>query len=125
RNKSVVPPIPREVRSAKEVPDFNSTPHSGSAATIFASSTRMICRMLLRPSDHQFVARAADLSRANLHDGVARPGFVQQELDPRLHGAKVVNVFVPGVANGSGQSFAGDAGNRGLARGVDIQQHQY
>ncbi len=49
----------------------------------------------------------------------------QEKLNSRLHRAEIVNVFVPGVANGGGQSFAGDARNWGFACGIDVQQHQH
>src|ERR1700722_12832484 len=125
RSKSVMPPMPREVSSAKEVAGFSCTPSSGSATTIWESSMRMMCRMLGPQEDHQFVARAADVSRTDRKYRVAWTRFSQHELDARLHRAEVVNVFVAGFANAIGERFAGDAGNRGFAGGVDVQQHQY
>src|SRR5580704_872110 len=126
RSRSVVPPIPSEVCSDKEVPGFSWTPSPGSAATSLGFSMRMmfVCRVFGPEKDHEFVAGAADVSSADSHDGVAGAGFVEQELDSSLHGAVVVDVLVAGFANGVGQGFAGDAGNGGFARGVNVQQHQ-
>src|SRR5580704_5650773 len=120
RSKSVVPPMPKDVSSARDVPGRSSTPSSGRARTILGSLTRMVCGMLRSEQDHQFIAGAADVSGAYGEDRVAGPRFAQQELDSRLHRAEVVNVFVSDFLNGVGERFAGDAGNRGFARGVDV-----
>src|SRR5580692_360862 len=128
RSRSLVPPMPREVSAAREVPCFSWTPSSGNAATILGSSMRMVrwlVRGMLRPEeDHQFVAGAADVSGADGHDGVAGAGFAQQKFDAGLHRAEIVDVLVAGFADGVGERFTGDAGDGRFARGVDIQQHQ-
>src|SRR5580704_1841058 len=122
RSKSVVPPMPREVISARDVPGLSSTPSSGSAATILEFSMRMVCGVLGAEENHQLVAGAADVAGADGHDGVASAGFAQEEFDAILHGAEIMDVFVAGFANGVGERFAGDAWDGRFARGVDICQ---
>ncbi len=82
-------------------------------------------RMLRSQQNHQFVARAADVASADGHDGVTGPGFAQEEFDSGLHGAEVVDVLVAGFSNGIDECFAGDAGDRRLAGGIDVRQDQY
>ena len=64
----------------------NSTPSSGKAATILGLSMRMVCGVLRSEQNHQLVAGAADVARADGQDGVAGARFVQQVLDAFLHG---------------------------------------
>src|SRR5690242_4459137 len=73
---------------------------------------------------HQFVARAADVSGADGQDGVAWLCRMQEEFNSRLHGAEVVNVLVARLANGVGERFASDAGNRGFACGINVRKHE-
>src|SRR5580700_11703058 len=117
RSKSVVPPMPSEVSSARDAPGFSWTPNSDSPATILGSSMRMVCGIFRPQEDHQFVARTADVAGADGHDGVAGAGFSEEEFDSILHGAEVVNVFVTGFANVIGECLAGDAGDGRFARG--------
>src|SRR4029077_536962 len=125
RSKSVVPPIPSDVSSAKDEARRSSTLSSGRAATILGSSMRMGSGMLGPQQNHEFVAGTADVAGADGQDGVERTRFAQQVLDGFLHGAEVRDIFVPGFANGIGQSFAGDAGDWRLAGGVDVREHQH
>src|SRR5580700_1264074 len=128
RNKSVVPPMPREVSSARDVRGLSWTPNSGSAATILGSSMRMmrgVVRGMLRAEeDHQFIAGTADVSSADGHDGVAGARFAQEKFDAVLHGTEIVDVLVAGFANGVGEGFAGDARDGRFAGSVDVQEHQ-
>src|SRR5258706_3249330 len=129
RNRSVVPPIPREVSSARETSRRSSVLSSGSAARILASSIR-ISNPVLHPKfrsqqHHQLAARAADVSRANRQDRIAGAGFAQQKLDRILHRAEILHVFVSCLANTVGQGLARDAGNRRFTRRVNIHQRQH
>src|SRR5580658_571969 len=125
RSKSVVPPMPKDVSSARDVPGFSRAPSSGRAATSLGSLTRMVCGVHRSEQDHQFIAGAADVSGTNRKDRVAWSCFAQQELDSRLHRAEIVNVFVSHFSNGVGQRFAGDARDGGFARGVDVKENQH
>src|SRR6202158_6448480 len=125
RRRSVEPPMLRDVRSASEAPRRSSTPSSGRAAMILASSMRMMGRVFGSEQNHEFVTGAADVSGADGQDGVEVAPFAEQVLDAFLHGAKVEDVFVPGFANRGGQSFAGDAGNGRLAWRVNVGEHQH
>src|ERR1700758_3262854 len=120
RRRSVVPPMPREVSSARDALRFSWTTSSGRAATICGSSMRMMGRVFSPEQDHEFATRATDVPGADGHDGVAGLGFVEQELDAVLHRAKMMDVLVASFANGVSQSFAGNAGNDRFAGGVDI-----
>src|SRR6267378_10540 len=122
RSKSVVPPMPRDVRAASEAPGFSSTPRP---AMILGSRMRMRRWMLRSQKDHELAAGAADIAGANSQDGVAGTRLMQKELDAFLHRAVIINILVAGFADGGGQSFAGDTRNRGFAGGVDVEQDQH
>src|SRR5438309_12065253 len=100
RNRSVVPPMPSEVRSARAAPCCRSTFISASLATIFGSVMRMWSRMLRSQQNHKLIARAADVACANRTDGVPGTRLLQQVLDAFLHGAIIVDVLVTGFAKG-------------------------
>src|SRR5258706_1890852 len=123
RSRSVVPPMPSDVSSASDSARRRSIPSPGSAAAILGYSMRMGGRVLCSKQNHEFVACAADVSRADSQNRVEGTRFTKQEFDAFLHGAEIKHVFVPGFENGVGQSLAGDAGNRRLARGVDVGKH--
>src|SRR6202140_1059109 len=125
RKRSVVPPMPSEVRSASEARRRSSTPSSASAATMLASSMRMGSRVLGSEQNHQLVAGAAYVAGPDGENGVERARFPQQVLNTFLHGANVRDILVSGLTNGIGQSFAGDPGNRRLACGIDVGEHQH
>jgi len=84
----------------------------------------MVRRMLRAEKDHKFVAGAADVAGADGEDSVTGSGVLEQKFDGVSHGAPVVNVLVAGFANGGGQSFAGDARDRGFAGRVDVCKDQ-
>src|SRR5713226_5448990 len=101
RSRSVVPPMPSEVRSASAVPGRRSTCISASLATILGSLMRMRRGVLRSQQNHEFIARVADVARADGKDSVARTRLLQQILDAFLHRMKIVNVFMPCLANGA------------------------
>src|SRR5229473_1460253 len=107
RSKSVVPPMPSEVRSAREVPCRSSTWISASLATILGSRMRMRRRMLRSQQNHKFIARPANIARADGKDSVPGTRLFQQVLDAFLHRVKMVDIPVTGLANGARQRFAG------------------
>src|SRR5215472_7712625 len=124
RSRSVVPPMPREVNSDSFISGRNSTPSSARLATILGSLTRMLGRLLRSEKRHELVAGAADAACADGQNRVGWARLAQQVLDSLLHRRKVMNVFVPGIANGFGKDFAGNAGNGRFAGGVDIRQDE-
>src|SRR5262245_39149568 len=81
-------------------------------------------KLVRTEQNHQLVAGAADATRSDRKNRVARPGILQQKSNAVLHGADVLDIFVPSFANRRGQDFAGDARNRRLAGGVDIGNDQ-
>src|SRR5450631_1650125 len=124
RRRSVVPPIPSEVRLESAELLRNSTPSSGNAAITLGFSMRMGCRMLRSEQDHKLVAGAADVARANGEDGVAGARLMQQMLNAFVHRAKIENILVTGFANRVGEGFAGHPGDGLLAGGVDVGKNQ-
>ena len=80
--------------------------------------------MLRSEQNHQLVAGAADVARADGQDGVAGARLAQQVLDAFLHRLEIENVLVSGLANGIGEGFAGYAGNGLLAGGIDVGQDE-
>src|SRR5713101_1297044 len=124
RSRSVVPPMPSEVRSASAVPGRRSTCISAILATILGSLMRMRCRMLRSQQNHEFIARAADVARADGKDSVPGTRLFQQVLDAFLHRAKIVDVLVTGFANGARKRFARHARNGRFAGRIDIEQHE-
>src|ERR1700730_1007292 len=129
RSRSVVPPIPREVSSARETSRRRSVLSPGSAARIFGSSIRIANPVLhaqfRSEQHHQLAARSADVPRADRQDRVARPGFAQQKLNRVLHRAEILHVFVARLTDAVGQRFARDSGNGRLSRGVYIHERQH
>src|SRR5579862_4615788 len=81
RRRSVVPPMPREVSSAREVAGRQSMPSAASSAMSLGSSMRMVGGMLRAEKDHEFVAGAADVAGADGEDGVAGLGIFQEKFD--------------------------------------------
>src|SRR5229473_6077232 len=124
RSKSVVPPMPSEVRSAREVPCRSSTWISASLATILGSRMRMRRRMLRSQQNHKFIARPADIARADGKDSVSGTRLFQQVLDAFLHRVKIVDIPVTGLANGARQRFTGHARDGRFAGRIDIDQHE-
>src|SRR6266851_4438839 len=124
RSKSVVPPMPSEVRSAREVPCRSSTWISASLATILGSRMRMRRRMLRSQQNHKFIARPADIARADGKDSVSGTRLFQQVLDAFLHRVKIVDILVAGLANGARKHFAGHARDGRFAGRIDIDQHE-
>src|SRR5260370_17107130 len=107
RSKSVVPPMPSEVSSARAAPCFSSTLSATILATIFGSRMRMRCRMLRSKQNDEFIAGPADVAGADGENGVPGTRLLQQVLDAFLHGAKIVDVLMTGFANGAPKRFAG------------------
>src|ERR1700687_1785943 len=124
RSKSVVPPMPSEVRSASAVLSRSSTWISANLATILGSLMRMMRRMLRSQQNHEFIARPADVARADSKDSVPGTRLFQQVLDAFLHRTKIVDVLVPGFANGARKRFARDARDGRFAGRIDIDQHE-
>src|SRR6266481_2649037 len=124
RSKSVVPPMPSEVRPASAALFRNSTCISASLATILGSLMRMMRRMLRSKQNHEFIAGTADVARADSKDSVPRTRLFQQVLDAFLHRTKIVDVLVPGFANGARKRFARHARDGRLAGRIDINQHE-
>src|SRR5436305_3703516 len=102
RSRSVVPPMPRHVNSARHVPCRNSIPSAASSVFSFESSTRMMAWMLRPEQDHQFVTGSADISSAYGKNGVARFCLLQQKFDGVLHGPQKVHIFVSSFTDGRG-----------------------
>src|SRR5712664_1011981 len=124
RSKSVVPPMPSEVRPARAVPCRNSTWISASLATIVGSLMRMVRRMLRSQQNHEFIARPADVARADGKDSVPGTRLFQQILDAFLHRAKIVGVLVTGFADGARKRFARHARDGRFAGRIDIDQRE-
>src|SRR5712664_1014782 len=124
RSKSVVLPMPSEVRSARVVPCRSSTWISASLATILGSRMRMRRRMLRSQQNHKFIARPADIARADGKDSVPGTRLFQQVLDAFLHRVKIVDIPVTGLANGARQRFTGHARDGRFAGRIDIDQHE-
>src|SRR6266853_6578977 len=124
RSKSVVPPMPSEVSSARAAPCFSSTWSSASLATMFGSRMRMRCRMLRSKQNDEFIAGPADVAGADGENGVSGTRLLQQVLDAFLHGAKIVDVLVTGFANGTRKRFAGHSRDWRFASRVDVEQHE-
>src|SRR5579862_1850696 len=129
RSRSVVPPMPRDVRLDKAIPGCNSTWSFASSARIVEWSIRMgigckMRRVFRAEQEHEFVAGTGDTTSTNREDGVTGPGVFEEETDAVLHGADIVDIFVTGFADGGGQGFAGDAGDGWLAGGVDVGKDQ-
>src|SRR5260370_32052906 len=122
RSRSVLPPMPSEVRSARAAPFWSSTWSSPSLPTIVGSLMRMRSRMLRSQQNHEFVARSADIARADGEDGVTGARLLQQVLDAFLHRTKIMDVLVAGLANGARKRLAGDARNWRFAGSIDIEQ---
>src|SRR6266478_1462088 len=121
RSRSVLPPMPSEVRSARAAPFWSSTWSSPSLPTIVGSLMRMRSRMLRSQQNHEFVARPADIPRADGEDGVSGTRLLQQVLNAFLHGVKIVDVLVANFVNGASQRLAGDSRNWRFAGGIDIE----
>src|SRR6266853_310860 len=124
RSKSVVPPMPSEVSSARAAPCFSSTWSSASLATMFGSRMRMRCRMLRSKQNDEFIAGPADVAGADGENGVSGTRLLQQVLDAVLHGAKIVDVLVTGLANGTRKRFAGHSRDWRFASRVDVEQNE-
>src|SRR6266850_5168504 len=124
RSRSVVPPMPSEVRPARAVPCRSSTWISASLATIMGSLMRIMRRMLRSQQNHEFIARPADVARADGKDGVPGTRLFQQVLDAFLHRAKIVDVLVTGFANGARKRFTRHAWDGRFAGRIDIEQHE-
>src|SRR6266568_871706 len=124
RSKSVVPPMRSEVRSARAAPCCGSTWISSSLATILGSRMCMRGRMLRSQQNHEFIARPADIARADGEDCVPGTRLFQQVFDAFLHGAKIVDVLVTGLANGSRKRFTCYARDGRFAGRIDIKQNK-
>src|SRR5260370_38445506 len=120
RSRSVVPPMPSEVSSASAVPGRRSPCISASLATILGSLMRMRCRMLRSQQNHEFIARAADVARADGKDGVPGTRLFEQILDAFLHRMKIVNVFMTSLANSARKRFARHARDGRFTGGIDV-----
>src|SRR5258706_2262030 len=124
RSRSVVPPMPSEVRPASAALFRNSTWISASSATILGSLMRMMRRMLRSQQNHEFIACPADVARADGKDSVPGTRLFQQVLDAFLHRSKIVDVLVPGFANGAQKRFTRHAWDGRFAGRIDIEQHE-
>src|SRR5713226_163547 len=124
RSRSVVPPMPRDVRPASAVPCFSSIFISASLATILGSRMRMRCQMLRSQQNHEFIARPTDVTGADGKDGVPGARLLQQVLDAFLHGVKIVDVLVTGLANGAGKRLARHSRDWRFTCRIDIEQHE-
>src|SRR2546422_3044695 len=124
RSRSAVPPMPSEVRPARAVPCRSSMRISASLATILGSRMRMMRRMLRSQQNHEFIARPADVARADGKDSIPGTRFFLQVLDAFLHRGKIVDVLVTGFANGARKRFAGHARDGRFAGRIDIDQHE-
>src|SRR2546422_568737 len=124
RSKSVVPPMPKDVRPASAAPCFSSTFISASLATILGSRMRMGYRMLRSKQNHEFIAGPADIASADGKDGVSGTRLLQQVLDTFLHGVKIVDVLVAGLANGARKRLARHSRDWRFAGRVDVEQHE-
>src|SRR6267378_3595617 len=124
RSRSVVPPMPRQVHSAREVPWRSSTSSFASPATILGSLMRMVRWMLRSEQDHQLVARAAHAACTDGQDGVTRARLLEQKNDAFLHGAKIMHVLMASLADGVSERFARHTGEGCFAGGIDVDQNE-
>src|SRR5438552_780822 len=85
---------------------------------------RMRRRMLRSQQNHEFVARPADITRADGEDGVPWASLLEQELDAFLHRTKIMDVIVAVVANGASKAFAGYARDGRFASRINGEQHE-
>src|SRR2546430_16012347 len=85
---------------------------------------RMRRRMLRSQQNHEFVARPADIARADGEDGVPWASLLEQELDAFFHRTKIMDVLVPGVANGARKRLAGYARDGRFASRINVEQHE-
>src|SRR5712664_4840003 len=120
RSRSVVPPMPRYVNSAREVPWRSSTSSFASPATILGSLMRMVRRMLRSQQDHELVARTAHAACTDGQDGVTRACLLEQKADAFLHRTKIMHVLMAGLADGVSERLAGHTGDGRFAGGVDV-----
>src|SRR2546426_5261644 len=116
--------MPKDVRPASAAPCFSSTFISASLATILGSRMRMGYRMLRSKQNHEFIAGPADIASADGKDGVSGTRLLQQVLDTFLHGVKIVDVLVAGLANGDRKRVAGHSRDWRFAGRVDVEQHE-
>src|SRR6267154_1852988 len=121
RSRSVVPPMPSEVRSASTFPGCRSTCNSANLATTLGSRMRMMRRMLRSQQKHEFIARPADVTRTDGQDGVPGTRLFQQVLDAFLHRAKIMDVLVTGLANGARKCFTRHARDGRFAGRIVIE----
>ena len=80
--------------------------------------------MLRSQQNHKFVARAADVARADGQNGVAGVRLSQQKFDAFLHRPEIVDILVTGLANGAGKRFTGHARDGRFAGRIDVRQHE-
>src|SRR6266850_1718986 len=120
RRRSVVPPMPRQVNSAREVPWRSWASSFARPATILGSLMRMVGRMLRSEQDHELIARAADAACTDGQDGVTRARLLEQKADAFLHRSKIMHVFMAGLADGIAERFAGHTADGRFAGGVDV-----
>src|SRR2546428_10367257 len=85
---------------------------------------RMRRRMLRSQQSHEFVARPADIARADGEDGVPWASLLEQELDAFLHRTQIMDVLVPVVANGARKRFVGYARDGRFASRIHVEQHE-
>src|SRR5260370_1030668 len=93
-------------------------------ATILGSRMCMRGRMLRSQQNHEFIARPADIARADGKDGVPGTRLFQQVFDAFLHRSEIMNVLVAGFANGPRKRFARHAGDGRFTGRIDIKQHK-
>src|ERR1700722_3873427 len=122
---SEAPPISSEVFAASDTPGLWSMPSAAIAAINLGSLIRMIQGHSCAQQNCQHARRAAHVARADREDRVSRPHGAKQFLDALLHGAVKDDVFVAGGANRLRKSISGNAGNRLLAGGIDVHQHNH
>src|SRR5260370_1436114 len=124
RSKSVIPPMPSEVRPARAAPCCSSTWISARLATILGSLMRMRRRMLRSQQDHEFITRPADVARADGKNSIPRTRLFQQVLDAILHRVKIVDVLVTRLAYGARKRFAGHTRDGRFAGRIDIEKRE-
>src|SRR5215471_16622392 len=129
RSRSVVPPMPSEVKPDRAMAGCSSTPSAASSPIVLGSLRRMALRDVVgrvpgAKQDHQLVAGAADASGPDGENGVSGPRVFQQKHDAVLHRADVLDVLMACFTDGRRQGFSGNPGNRRFAGRVDIGDDQ-
>src|ERR1700735_378350 len=125
-NKSVVPPMPSDVKSCSETPGRSSTPRAARRAATGLSLIRMMLRLRqLRSDQHgKLIERAAHAPRADGQHRIAGLGFAQKKLDAHLHVTGEDHILVARGTDRHGKGLAIYVLDGSFARGINISDNQ-